>query len=489
MSPIALSLESISKRFGSVAALDDVTLSFHEGEVTALLGENGAGKTTLMRIASGAETPDRGRIVLSRRSAATTYDHLRPGDAEREGIAMVHQHFLLVPELTVAENLAISSHDAPFILTPDRLSAFAETSILGAQLTMPSSGKLVGELSVGEQSRLELIKALRLAPRILILDEPTAVLAPPEVAELGRQLRRLAENGTAVILITHKLPEVFAMADRVCVLRHGRVVHDSPIGEVTPARVAAAMIGTAREPKYEVPAGHIASERPPRLRLEGVTVGDRLRDVSLMIGSGEIVAIVGVAGNGQRELAEALRGLVPSEGRIEIDGARHSQRALSIATDIAHIAPDRTAEGVFEDLTIEENLTLALGAGARTREVSDEIIREFGIRATTRRQRAGTLSGGNRQKVLLARELLRRPRVIVASEPTRGLDFEATAFVHGLLRKAAGEGAAILVITSDLDEALELARTIHVIYRGTLSPPLAPTTSIERFGALMAGLE
>ena len=402
-----LTLRGITKRFGDNVAVDDVTLELRGGEILAVVGENGAGKTTLMRIASGELTPDAGAI-------------------DRDGkIGFVHQHFLLVSDFTIAENLALQR--AWSFASLRTLEDEAEKIIAATGIELHGPSRRVEDLSVGEKSKLELIKAIAKKPQVLILDEPTSVLTPAESEELFAVMRRIASEGAALVFISHKLPEVLAIADRIVVMRGGRVVLETT--SMTADELAKAMVDAP------LPADFATSKN--------------------------IRAIVGVAGNGQSQLAERFRDEHPDAGLIP---------------------EDRTRDGIIAEMSIAENLAL------RSKTNAEALIKLFSIKATGPKQRAGSLSGGNQQKVILARELSRKPRTILAAEPTRGLDLEATAFVHDQLRNAAAEGASILLITSDLDEAFALADEIQVIYRGTLSEPMKPEVARERVGALMAGI-
>jgi simple sugar transport system ATP-binding protein len=421
-------LSHITKSFAANLAVDDVTLDFRAGEIVGLVGENGAGKTTLMSIAAGELSPDAGTI----------------DDATNVGI--VHQHFLLVNEFTIAENLALAMWGR------DPVEIIRDSGI-----DLRGVHRRVADLSVGEKSKLELIKAIAGHPRFLILDEPTSVLAPAEARELFDVMRTLAANGTTVVFISHKIPEVLEVATRMVVMRRGRIIVDG--GAMTAQQLAEAMV-EKRTPQTERrrPAGWTAGGSPA-LQLD-----------ALEVHPGEIVAIIGVAGNGQSELAAKLRDEL--RGRV------------------AHIPEDRARDGLIAEMTIAENLALAeprwnpRSAACR----ASELIERFDIRAQSPLQRAGSLSGGNQQKVILARELERKPEIIVAAEPTRGLDIEATRFVHDELRAAATRGAAILLITSDLDEAFALGDAIHVIYRGVLSARLTPGEAASQAPVLMAGV-
>ncbi|MDQ6800407.1 MAG: ATP-binding cassette domain-containing protein [Acidobacteriota bacterium] len=400
----------MSKSFGETLAVDDVSLRAGAGEIVGLVGENGAGKTTLMRIIAGEIAPDRGTVTL-------------------EGtVGFVHQHFLLVSEFTIAENLALA---------------------VGRKGTVDFDRpeRLVRDLSVGEKAKVELMKAIARKPDILILDEPTSVLTPGETAELFDVIRGLANAGTAILLISHKIAEVLSVATRTVVMRRGRIVADG--SGMSADRLANAMIGGA---PAILPAKHKTAAGLPALDYKNLTVA-----------GGEIVAIIGVAGNGQTELATTLRDTLPRR-------------------TTAFIPEDRTRDGLIAEMTIAENLALGTKTPAKT------LIEQFDIRAESPQQRAGSLSGGNQQKVLLARELDRNLQVIVAAEPTRGLDIEATRFVHEQLQLSADRGAAILMITSDLDEAFALADAVHVIFRGRLSERLSPSDAAANAGRLMAGL-
>jgi simple sugar transport system ATP-binding protein len=437
-----LRLTHVTKRFGATLAVDDVSLDIGPGEIVGLVGENGAGKTTLMRMAAGEIATDSGTIDV------------------QGAIELVHQHFMLVGDFTIAENLAL----------------WGVTS----EIPLPDPSRKVNDLSVGEKAKLELAKAIGRNPRVLILDEPTSVLTPVETDELFRVMREIASRGTAVVFISHKLPEVLAIAQRIVVMRRGKIVALTTAAEMTAAELAEAMVdapattGGAPAPS---PARAGGGSGAP-LHLSSLT-GAHIDHVTLTVHQNEIVAIVGVAGNGQDELAAMLRGLVkPKSGAIEIGGS------------VGHIPPDRTRDGLVAQMTIAENIALPSprwNRGAAIRHAA-QLIELYSIRARGPLQKAGGLSGGNQQKVILARELDRRPEVLVASEPTRGLDIESTRFVHAQLRAAAAAGAAILVITSDLDEAFALADAIQVIYRGRLSERMSAHEAAARVGGLMAGL-
>jgi simple sugar transport system ATP-binding protein len=418
-------LSHITKSFGANVAVADVSLTFAQGEIVGLVGENGAGKTTLMSIAAGELTPDAGTID------------------EPTNVGIVHQHFLLVNEFTVAENLALTMWGRD----PTQIIRDSGIDLRGVH-------RRVADLSVGEKSKLELIKAIAGHPRFLILDEPTSVLAPAEARELFDVMRRLAADGVTVVFISHKIPEVLEVATRIVVMRRGRIIVDGDamsaeeLAEAMVERRSRDVVTTARS-------------------IRGAPV---LKRDALEVHPGEIVAIIGVAGNGQSELAAQLRD--------------------TLRGHVAHIPEDRARDGLIAEMTIAENIALAeprWSPRAAARRAA-ELIERFDIRAQSPLQRAGSLSGGNQQKVILARELERKPEIIVAAEPTRGLDIEATRFVHDELRAAAARGAAILLITSDLDEAFALGDAIHVIYRGVLSARMTPNEAAQRAPTLMAGV-
>jgi ABC-type uncharacterized transport system ATPase subunit len=428
---MTVALSHIMKSFGANRAVDDVSVDVRGGEILALVGENGAGKTTLMRIAAGELAHDGGSVNAVGR------------------VELVHQHFMLVNEFTIAENLALTRRFR--FATRRTLEREAQATVTATGIDLGDVSRRVGELSVGEKSKLELIKAISRQPATLILDEPTSVLTPHEAEELFAVMRRIAAAGTAVVFISHKLPEVLAVAERIVVMRGGRVVAETLARETTPTTLADIMVARPSGAEQRAP-------RPPATRDDR---SDAQRDEHAGLRPGEILAIVGVAGNGQSQLAAKLRAQFPDAG---------------------HIPEDRTRDGIVAEMTIAENLAL------RNVKHAKDIITRYSIRAQNEQQKAGDLSGGNQQKVILARELDRKPDVIVAAEPTRGLDIEATRFVHEQLRGAAGGGAAVLLITSDLDEAFSLADAIQVIYRGNLSARMTRDEAASRVANLMAGI-
>ncbi|MBA3318321.1 MAG: ABC transporter ATP-binding protein [Gemmatimonadales bacterium] len=481
-----LELSGIQMRFGSVHALRGADFTLHTGEIHALLGENGAGKTTLMQVASGLLRPDRGQLRVGGRA----WPRLSPRAARRLGIGMVHQHFTSVPAFNVAENVALA---AGWPVAPGRLRRRVRE--LGERVGLPlDPDARVEQLSVGLRQRLEMVKALAAEARILLLDEPTAVLAPAEVEDLLRVIRRFTATGGSAVLITHKLDEAMAAADRVTVLRRGEVVLTGPVAAQSAGTLAAAMIGEAAAPADQNPPATIsappAGDRSVLIRVESLDVGRdggigiALRGASLVVRSGEMVGIAAVEGNGQRELLRAVAGRI------------HPLRGVrEVARPVGFIPEDRSTEGLIPAMSITENVVLGSpgsdpwirgGAidwrAARARAVT--LLEEYAVTAPGPEALAATLSGGNQQRVVVARELSRRPPVVVAENPTRGLDIRATAAIHARLRRAAAEGAAVLFHSSDLDEVLALATRVVVASRGLLveAPPGATR---EAIGALM----
>jgi simple sugar transport system ATP-binding protein len=482
-----LELRGIAKRFGSVRALHGADFLLATGQVHALLGENGAGKTTLMQVAFGLVRPDSGELRVD--GVPWVVDS--PRTARTLGIGMVHQHFTSVPALTVAENVALGAGHG----IGRGLLAPATGTVLARLWTGLDPAAKVETLPVGLRQRLEIVKALAADARILLLDEPTAVLTPPEVDDLLDTVRRFAADGGSVVLITHKLDEVFRVADRVTVLRHGRVTLTAPVPEVTPDQVAEAMLGRAPEttaaealprPRPSSP-GRVVRVDARGLQLTGLDGrGIGLEGADLLVHAGEIVGIAAVEGNGHRELLHAVAGLArPLSGTLRVDGP------------VALVPEDRTTEGLIPELSLAENVTLGLGAEApwvrrgwidwpvahvRTRQ----LLIEFDVRAPGPSAKALVLSGGNQQKLVMARALEGRPKVLVAEGPTRGLDIAATVAVHGHLRRAARDGVAVLFYSADLDEVLALAHRVVVVARGRLFP-VEPGMSRALIGRLMLG--
>ena len=495
---VAVAMRGITKRFPGIVANDGVSFEVAEGEVHALLGENGAGKTTLMNILTGLYRPDEGEIEVGGR----VVELHSPRDAIAAGIGMVHQHFRLVDTLTVSENVVLGSRTNPFLLR--RHARTREVEEIAAALHMPvDPDAKIWQLSVGEQQRVEIMKAVRSGSQVLILDEPTAVLTPQEARELFRTIRTMAAEGHSVIVITHKLHEVLEVADRVTVLRGGRSIGTVEIAEATSHSLAALMVGrdvdVARRREGSATMGDVM------LELEGLTaVGDRggeaLRGVSLSVRSGEVLGIAGVAGNGQRELAEAVTGMRPlTAGTVRVGGValQTGDPRAAIGAGIAHVPEDRLHTGVAPSLSIASNVALksyrsdATGPFLRLRRIRDRavaMIGRYGVKAPGPETPVRQLSGGNLQKVVLAREFSSEPRVLVAAAPTRGLDVGAIETVHGYLREAATGQVAVLLLSEDLDEVLTLSDRIAVMFEGAIVGEVeAESATVEEIGLLMAG--
>ncbi|HKV50907.1 MAG TPA: ABC transporter ATP-binding protein [Gemmatimonadaceae bacterium] len=454
--PESLALENISRHFGSVRALDGASLSVRNGTVHAVLGENGAGKTTLMRVAFGLVRPDAGMIRV--RGRAVTIP--TPAAAIALGIGMVHQHFSSVPALTVVENVALGGHGV-YRAAHVRARVREVCELVGFELDPDARA---GDLSVGAQQRLEIVKALARGATTLILDEPTAVLAPREADDLLGLLRRFAASGGTAILITHKLPEALAVANDVTVLRHGRTVLAQPVPATDSNLLAEAMIGGAPpvDTRHErctpgaiVVATHALGVRDAR----GVL---RARDINLEVRAREILGIAGVDGAGQHELLLCMAGrLAPGTGSIERPA------------DVGFVPEDRHRDALVLDFDVAENLALC-GAGdargripwATLRTRAAALLTEYDVRAPSSETPVGTLSGGNQQKLVLARELESRPPLVIVENGTRGLDIAATEAIHERLRNARDRGAAVVVYSSDLDEVLGLADRLIVMFDG-----------------------
>jgi simple sugar transport system ATP-binding protein len=487
-----------------VVANEHVDFEAAAGEVHALLGENGAGKTTLSNILTGLYRPDEGEIVLF----GEPVEFHSPRDALDAGIAMVHQHFRLVSPFTVAENVVLGDHrdvGRTFLLHPRAIERrVAELSQRYGLAVHPRVR--IWQLSLGEQQRVEILKALYKDARILILDEPTAVLTPQEADALFETIRAMAEDGRTVIFISHKLHEVKAVADRVTVLRRGRSIATVSASDATPRSLAALMVGR------EIELGRQDGRREigePCIQLEGVSAdGDRgvaaVKDVSLCVARGEIVAIAGVAGNGQRELAETIAGMrAPTCGTIRVAGRtlRGGDPRAAIAAGIAYVPEDRLGTGVAPGLSVANNVVLKsyrrppasrgpFLVARRIRDLAQRVIERYDVRTSGPDVPAWQLSGGNLQKIVLAREFSGDPIVLVAASPTRGLDVAGIETVHSYLRDAAGRGVGVLLISEDLDEILALADRVVVMYEGTVVGERdAQTATVEELGLLMAGGE
>ena len=495
-----LELRGITKRFPGVLANDRVDFDLRRGEIHALLGENGAGKSTLMNILYGLYTPDDGEIVIRGEEVRMS----SPREAIERGIGMVHQHFMLIPVMTVAENIVLAVEPTRAGGLLDYRAASRTVSALAGSFGFAiDPNALIEDITVGQQQRVEILKALYRRADILILDEPTAVLTPQESTELFGILRNLVREGMSVIFISHKLNEVLEIAERVTVLRRGKLVETVEAKDATEDGLAQLMVG--REVLLRVDKVP-ASPGERLLAVEHLHVRDdrgieKVRDVSLEVKAGEIVGIAGVDGNGQTELIDAISGLRKVEsGRVEIAGVdltRESARA-HFDEGFGHVPEDRQRRGLVLEFTIAENIALHdYGAPPASRlgwlypknlvARARDLIREFDVRGGRPQTLAQALSGGNQQKVILAREISRDPKVLIAAQPTRGLDVGAIEFVHRRLVEERDEGRAVLLVSLELDEILGLSDRILVMFEGRIVGEFEPDTSEAELGLAMTG--
>jgi simple sugar transport system ATP-binding protein len=497
-----LELKGITKRFGTLVANDSINLVVESGQIHSLLGENGAGKSTLMNVLYGLYKADEGQILLD--GKPTNFSG--PGDAMAAGIGMVHQHFMLIPVFTVAENVALGHEPTKKLGVLDLEAARALVKKISDRFGFDvDPDALVEDLPVGVQQRVEIIKSLARDAKILVLDEPTAVLTPQETDELMEIMRGLAKAGTSIVFITHKLREVKAVADKITVIRQGRVV-----GEALPSaetkELASMMVGRDVGLTVEKTA---ANPGKVVLKLDRVSVLDdrdqrAVDEVSFEVRAGEILAIAGVQGNGQTELAEAilgLRALHSDSGEVAIGGSsvkNHSVRSV-LERGVGYVPEDRKKNGLVSEFSIAENLMLngsftkpfakGLGIAFATRnQIAEQRVKEFDVRATSSKVAAGKLSGGNQQKVVLARELSRDVELLVVSQPTRGVDVGSIEFIHERLVEARNDGKAVLLISTELDEVLALADRIAVMYRGKIVGIVDAKTDRAKLGQMMAGV-
>lgn len=495
-----LELRGVTKRFGSLVANDHIDLVIEPGEIHALLGENGAGKSTLMNVLYGLYQADEGKILVDGRPLTFS----GPGDAMAAGIGMVHQHFMLVPVFTVAENVVLGHEPAgPLgLINLDRARTLVRdlSNQFGFNIDPDA---LVEDLPVGAQQRVEIIKALSRQAQVLILDEPTAVLTPQETDELIAIMRQLRDAGTSIVFITHKLREVREVADRITVIRRGAVVGTADPTESESA-LASLMVGRQVDLEVDRVPGQVGGTG---LRVENLTLLDRnnvtvLNNVSFEVGKGEILAIAGVQGNGQTELTEVIMGLQhPTAGQIWLERTNLTARSVKQVIDagVGFVPEDRSTDGLIGSFSIAENMILdqydrepysRLGVlnGATVRRTADALAREFDVRTSSTKATASTLSGGNQQKVVLARELSRPLRLLVVSQPTRGLDVGSIEFVHARLIAERDKGVPVVLVSTELDEVLALADRILVMYRGAIVGLVPGGTSRDVLGLMMAGV-
>lgn len=498
---MSLELRGITKRFGSLTANDAIDLAVGNGEIHAILGENGAGKSTLMNVVYGLLQPDEGTISVDGKVITIN----SPLDALAAGIGMVHQHFMLIPVFTVAENIVLGHEKTKRLGILDLESARKEIMRVSAEFNFEiDPDALVEDLPVGLQQRVEIIRALIYDAKVLILDEPTAVLTPQETDELLRNMKKLKEKGTSIVFITHKLREVKEAADKITIIRRGKVV-----GTASPTasqeELASLMVGrpvSLDVEKKPVTLGSVT------LSVKDLTISDHtgrnlVRNVSFDVRAGEILAVAGVQGNGQSELAEAIVGLQEHvTGKIELEGRDITRSSVrdALHAGIAFVPESREEDGLIGSFSIEENLILDLhdlppyakGPVISQSTVSAEaakLVKEFDIRTQSAKDSASSLSGGNKQKVVLARELSRPVKLVVASQPTRGLDVGSIEFVHERIIAERDAGRAVLLFSTELDEVSALADRIAVMYRGEFIAIVPADTSREELGLLMAGVK
>jgi len=501
MAPI-LELRGITKRFPGVLANDHIDLQLNQGEILALLGENGAGKTTLMNILYGLYSPDEGEIIIK----GKTINIQSPTDAINAGIGMVHQHFMLIPVFTVTENVMLGNEytrPGGFLDKPKAAKQVLEISNQFKLHTDPNA--FIEDLPIGLQQRVEIIKILFRDAEILIMDEPSAVLTPQEVEELFKIMRNLIEQGKSIIFITHKLREVMKCADRIMVIRAGKVVGESTPTKANPKKLASMMVGRPVELKVQK---EISKPKGTILNVKNLTIVNKYKkievdDISFEVKAGEILGIAGVQGNGQTELVRCLTGLMKAEfGRISILGKEttHCNPREITEQGVAHIPEDRQKDGLVLPSPVQDNLVLntyyqkpfAKGIILQPEEIhknAETLVKDFDIRTPSTTVPVSVLSGGNQQKVIVAREFSRPIKLLIASQPTRGLDVGSIEYIHRRLIEKRDEGCAILLVSTELDEVMQLADRIAVMYRGKILAIVdADIVTKEELGLLMAGV-
>jgi simple sugar transport system ATP-binding protein len=497
-----LELRGVTKKFGSLIANDSIDLVVESGEIHSLLGENGAGKSTLMNVLYGLYQADAGQILLDDKVIKFS----GPGDAMAAGIGMVHQHFMLIPVFTVAENVALGHEPTKGFGTLDldaaRNLVIKISDRFGFKIDPDA---LIEDLPVGAQQRVEIIKSLARDAKILVLDEPTAVLTPQETDELMGIMRDLAKSGTSIVFITHKLREVKAVADRITVIRQGKVVGQAQPSAST-TELASMMVGREVGLTVEKKTAQLGDEV---LKVENISVLDdrdqkAVKDVSFSVRAGEILAIAGVQGNGQTELAEAilgLRKLFGDQGQVSISGVNVTKDSVRhhLESGVGFVPEDRKKDGLVEEFSIEENLMLNGSFKApfskglninfsKRSKIAEELLKQFDVRAPSAKTITGNLSGGNQQKVVLARELSRDVKLLVVSQPTRGVDVGSIEFIHERIVEERNQGKAIVLISTELDEVTALADRIAIMYRGQIVGIVDAKTDRATLGQMMAGV-
>ncbi len=495
-----LEVKNITKRFGTLVANDNISLTLQPGEILSLLGENGAGKSTLMNVLYGLLQPDEGQILIDDKVQKFS----GPGEAMAAGIGMVHQHFMLIPVFTVAENVVLGHEPTGKVGNLDLNAARKLVKKISDRFGFDiDPDAKIQDLPVGAQQRVEIIKSLARDAKILVLDEPTAVLTPQETDELMEIMRGLSKNGTSIIFITHKLREVQQVADRIIVIRQGKVVSEaSP--KASAGELASLMVGREVDLNTSKKAAKVGVET---LVVKDLTVLDdrnqqMVNGISFSVHDGEVLAIAGVQGNGQTELAEAILGLRKiHSGSIQVAGQDLTKSNVRqvLEAGVGYIPEDRKKDGLVGDFTIAENLMLDGSFGkpfakgvqidfAKRDEIAEKLIKEFDIRTPSATTLAKQLSGGNQQKVVVAREMSRDLKVLIASQPTRGVDVGSIEFIHEQIVAARDAGKTVVIISTELDEVLSLADRIAVMYRGRFVGIVDAKTTREKLGKMMAGI-
>ena len=495
-----LELRGITKRFGLLVANASIDLTVNPGEIHALLGENGAGKSTLMNVLYGLYQADEGEVLLDDK----VQNFSGPGDAMAAGIGMVHQHFMLIPVFTVAENVALGHEPTGKFGSLDLAAARVKVTEISAKFGFNvDPDALVEDLPVGIQQRVEIIKALSRDAKVLVLDEPTAVLTPQETDELMNIMRQLAKSGTSIVFITHKLREVQEVADAITVIRLGAVVGSASPDDST-SELASMMVG--REVEMNI-VKQPAKLGPEVVKVVSMTVLDdrahkAVDDVSFSVQAGEILAIAGVQGNGQTEIAEALLGVRSlARGTVALNGKDITSDSVRkvLEAGVSFIPEDRKKDGLVSEFSIAENLMLDSSYQSRftkglnidfpaRRKIADDLVKQFDVRTPSSQTLASKLSGGNQQKVVVARELSREGNLLIAAQPTRGVDVGSIEFIHEQILAERDSGRAVILISTELDEVLALADRIAIMYRGKIVGVVTPDTSRENLGKMMAGV-